>query len=92
MRRLVGATPVFVLGLAVFLDDARILWARRATLAGRFLAPLVLVVFGVWNVLLVAQYSLGMISHVDAVPLSTIAANQPKVIIRLIDLLKGILS
>ena len=92
MRRLVSATPVFVLGLAVFLDDVRILWARRTALAGRFLAPLVLVVFGVWNVLLVAQYSLGMISHVDAVPLSTIAANQPKVIIRLIDLLKGILS
>jgi len=76
----------------VFLDDVRLLWARRTALARRIMAPLVLVVFGVWNVLLVAQYSLGMISHVDAVPVWTIAANQPKVIIRLIDLLKGILS
>jgi hypothetical protein len=93
MRRLVSATPLFVLGLAVLLDDVRCAWARRIPRAARggFIAPLVFAGFGMWNVLLMAQFALGMISHTGPVPLSMIAANQPKVIARLIELAGEIL-
>ena len=88
MRRLVSATPLFVLGLAVPLDDVRCAGTRRIPRAARggFIAPLVFAGFGMWNILLMAQFALGMISHPGPVPLSTIAANQPKVIARLIEL------
>ena len=96
MRRLVSATPLLALGLAVALDDARLALARRephgghgggapaASAAARLLAPLACLVFSTWNLLLLAQYSLGMISHTGPVSLATIAANQPTVVARVI--------
>lgn len=111
MRRLVSATPLFVLGLAVFLEDLQSFWARYlagpaqtaaraggsvqivgAPRSGRFLAPLVLILFGGWNLLLMAQFALGMISHVEAVPFAEMASNQPRVIARLLALAKEILG
>jgi hypothetical protein len=93
MRRLVGATPLFVLGLAVVLDDVGRALSRHASgvrVGARLVAPVVFAVFSIWNVLLVTQYSLGMISHTEPVSLSTIATNQPKVVIRMIRLVGGI--
>jgi len=43
-------------------------------------------------VLLLAQFSLGMISHTKSVPFAVMAANQPKVIARLIELARQILQ
>lgn len=92
MRRMVSGTPLFALGFAVFLDDARLALARRTPHRGRgpgvpaagtgpaLLAPLAFVAFSVWNLLLLAQYALGMISHTGPVSLATIAANQPRVL------------
>ena len=103
MRRLVSATPLFVLGLAVFFDDVRLALTRRESqrapraasgtlaLRERLVAPVVCFVFSIWNLLLMAQYALGMISHRDPVSLATIAANQPLVIARMIELLKELL-
>jgi hypothetical protein len=108
MRRLVSATPLFVLGLAVFLDEAargfglagsgasgaeaaRAVGAEggRPAAAAGWLAPVVVAVFAVWNLLLLGQYALGMISHTDAVPLSRMAANQPLVVERVLRLFAG---
>ncbi len=97
MRRLLSGTPLLALGLAVFLDDlgralARWTAPRRGNLAAaagagpRWLAPLAFGVFSAWNLLLLAQYALGMISHTGPVPLATIAANQPAVVARLVRL------
>jgi hypothetical protein len=102
MRRLVSATPLFVLGLAVFFDDIRLYLTRAArresrtdttavAIRERLVAPVVCFAFSIWNVLLVAQYSLGMISHRDPVTFATIAANQPRVVARMIELLKDLL-
>ena len=92
MRRLVSATPLFILGLGVLLDDIRLAWERgRESLAApRILAPLVFVVFGVWNALLLVQYGLGMISHLEPVSFGTIAANQPAAVARLFQALREI--
>lgn len=99
MRRLLSATPVFVIGLAVFFDDLRVALARggastAAAVAGRtdglgarLIAPAIIIVFALWNVLLLLQYSLGMISHTGPVPFAEIAANQPKVIVKLVHLI-----
>lgn len=94
MRRLISATPLLVLGLAVMLDDIRktlskLVWG--VSVHARIVAPVVFVVFSIWNVLLMAQYSLGMISHTEPVSLVTIAANQPKVVIRMVRLVGEIL-
>jgi hypothetical protein len=97
LRRLVSGTPFLVLGLAVFYADARLLLGRwgvrgpdspgRARLvAGRLAAPVFSIAFAGWNLLLVAQYALGMISHTEAVSFAAMAANQPKVLARLIQL------
>ena len=98
MRRLVSGTPFFALGLAVFLDDLRLALAHRTPRPGngagahvtstgpRLLAPLAFFAFSAWNLLLLAQYALGMISHTGPVSLATIAANQPRVVARLIRL------
>jgi hypothetical protein len=98
MRRLVSATPLFALGLGVFMDDVGGAWTRllargeagprgalRASLAG-FAAPLLAIAFSIWNLLLMAQYSLRMISHTEAVSFAAMAANQPRVVARLIQL------
>ena len=97
-RRLVSGTPFLVLGLAVFFADARRLLERWGTrglpetpgrarvVTGRLVAPLVSMVFIGWNLLLMAQYALGMISHMEAVSFAVMAANQPKVLARLIQL------
>jgi hypothetical protein len=104
MRRLVSGTPLFALGFAVFLDDLRMALAQRtprqsgcagvtATSAGpRLLAPLAFIGFSVWNLLLLAQYALGMISHSGPVSLATIAANQPRVVVRLVQLAGEVLK
>jgi hypothetical protein len=104
MRRLISATPILVLGLAVFLDDTRLALARRRLtgagkvpagappLRARIVAPVVCLAFSVWNVLLLAQYGLGMISHVDPVSFGTIASNQPEVLERIIRILKDLLT
>jgi hypothetical protein len=81
MRRLVSGTPLLVLGLATCLERARGAGARRG------LAPAAFVVFAGWNLLLLGQYSLGMISHNDPVPVSTMIANQPRVVGRVLALL-----
>jgi hypothetical protein len=89
---------------AVFLDDVRLAlphWTRRGrcasgapavTARARLLAPLAAFGFSVWNLLLLAQYALGMISHTEPVSLVTIAANQPKVVDRLVRLLAEVLK
>jgi hypothetical protein len=99
----VSGTPLFALGFAVFLDDLRAALARRprrrgggiiapATSTGpKLLAPLAFFGFSVWNLLLLAQYALGMISHSGPVSLATIAANQPGVVIRLVRLVGEVL-
>ncbi len=86
-RRMISGTPVYVLGLAGFLAWAGDAWRRRGhAQRARLAAPVILAVFGAWNVLLLMQFSLGMISHTEAVPFSVMASNQPKVIARLIEL------
>lgn len=93
MRRLVSATPLLVMGLAVIFDDIGRGLSRLVPGAGmhvRLVTPVLFAVFSVWNVLLVAQYSLGMISHTEPVSLSTIAANQPEVVTRIVRLIGGI--
>jgi hypothetical protein len=102
-RRMISATPVYVLGLASFYLWAQEAWKRRfgglapsASLArlGRradLMAPATLALFGIWNVLLLAQFSLGMISHTESVPFALMATNQPKVIARLIEVARQIL-
>jgi hypothetical protein len=104
MRRLVSGTPLFALGFAVFLDDVRMALAHRTPRQGagvaaptastgpRLLAPLAFFGFSIWNLLLLAQYALGMISHTGPVSLTTIAANQPRVVASLIRLAGGILK
>jgi hypothetical protein len=103
MRRLLSGTPLFALGLAVFLDDLRLALAHRTPhperaagatarrTGSRLLAPLACFGFSAWNLLLLAQYGLGMISHTGPVSLATIAANQPRVVARLVRLAAGIL-
>ncbi len=51
----------------------------------RWVAPVTLAIFGLWNVLLLAQFSLGMISHTQSVPFAQMVSNQPKVVARLIE-------
>lgn len=104
MRRLVSATPLFALGFAVLLDDVRLAWTRRtpvgspdtgrrAAIAGAgLLAPLACFAFTAWNLLLLAQYALGMISHTGPVSLTTIAANQPAVAAKMIRVLGEVLK
>jgi hypothetical protein len=87
----------------VLLDDVRAALARRttrqsggveapATSTGpKLLAPLAFIAFSLWNLLLLAQYALGMISHSGPVSLATIAANQPGVVIRLVRLVGEVL-
>ncbi len=89
MRRLLSATPAFMVGLAVFLDEIRrLLWRRGAReIIARLAAPAITVLFSAWNVLLLLQYALGMISHTGAVGFATIAANQSEVIGRFIRLI-----
>jgi hypothetical protein len=95
-RRMISATPVYILGMASFFAWAQDTWKRRCGQLGRLarharlLAPAVLAVFGIWNVLLLAQFSLGMISHTESVPFALMASNQPKVIARLIELVRQI--
>ncbi len=95
-RRMISATVVYVLGLATFLAWARAAWQRHFAQLGRLargaqlLAPAALAIFGIWNVLLLAQFSLGMISHTQSVPFALMAANQPKVIARLVELARQI--
>jgi len=103
MRRLISSTPILVLGLAVFLDDTRLALARRRRNGpgeiparalpwhARLVAPVVCLAFSIWNVLLLAQYGLGMISHVDPVSFGTIASNQPEVVERIIRILKDLI-
>ena len=112
MRRLISATPLFVLGLGVLFDDIRVAverdsprWARTArsgveagtarshTGAGRacLAAPVICILFSIWNALLLAQYALGMISHTEPVSFATIATNQPRVVARIIQLIGEIL-
>ena len=108
MRRMVSATPLFVLGLTVLFDDLRVASRRSHDLqaasrrshdlqaasrrhSGRFLAPVIFLLFTVWNVLLLAQYSLGMISHTEPVSFATIASNQPRVVVRIVQLVGEIL-
>ncbi len=98
LRRLVSATPFLALGLAVFFADARLLLERRGTrgvpgtpgrarlVMGRLAAPLISITFIGWNLLLMAQYALRMISHTGAVSFSVMAANQLKVLARMIQL------
>ncbi|MBD3237832.1 MAG: hypothetical protein GF330_14105 [Candidatus Eisenbacteria bacterium] len=92
MRRLVSLTPLFVLGLAILLEDLQQLWRRRLPWCGAFLAPLVLLLFVGWNLLLLGQFALGMISHVQAVPFSEMLANQPRLIARLLALAREMLG
>ncbi len=98
MRRLVSGTPLLILGFAVFLEDARGALARREGMNARvpgagkgasrawWLAPLAAFALTGWNLLLLGQYALGMISHSGPVPLATIAANQPRVVARMIQI------
>ena len=85
MRRLVSGTPLFVLGLAALLAELRGAGGRGRA----WLAPLVVLAFTAWNILLLGQYALGMIPHGDAVPLATLLRNQPLVIVRVTHLLAG---
>jgi hypothetical protein len=98
LRRLVSATPLLALGLAGFFVDARRVierWGAHSSsgspgparaVMGRLVAPLVSIAFVGWNLLLVAQYTLRMISHTEGVSFAVMAANQPKVLARLIQL------
>ena len=96
MRRLISATPLLVTGLAVLLDDARLALTRERPQASgpgagtsalrNALLPALLTMFALWNGLLLAQYGLGMISHDGPVPFTTVAANHPRVAIRLLQL------
>ncbi len=104
LRRLVSGTPFLALGLAVFFADARRVlerWGARSgpgspgharVMMGRLAAPLVSIAFAGWNLLLMAQYALGMISHSGPVSLAIIAANQPRVVARLIRLAGEVLK
>ena len=104
MRRMVSGTPLLALGFAVFLDDLRLALAHRARRQGggagasaastgpRLLAPLAFFGFSAWNLLLLAQYALGMISHSGPVSLATIAANQPRVVASLVRLVGEVLK
>lgn len=85
MRRLVSGTPLFALGLAALLADARRAWPRLVPV----LAPAVALAFATWNALLVGQYVLGMIDHSAAVPFATLVRNQPHVIARALALVGG---
>ncbi len=58
----------------------------------RWAAPAITATFSAWNVLLLMQYALGMISHTGAVTFVTIAANQPEALARAIRLLKGLIG
>jgi hypothetical protein len=58
----------------------------------RWAAPAITAIFSAWNVLLLLQYALGMISHTGAVSFVTIAANQPEALARAIRLLKGLIG
>jgi hypothetical protein len=89
MRRLVSGTPLFALGLAVLLDRAATAVARPGAAPARWLAPVVFATFTTWNLLLLGQYALGMISHTEPVPIATMLTNQPRVIGRVFALLHG---
>lgn len=104
LRRLVSGTPFLALGLAVFFADARLVLERwrahgvpgspgraRAAL-GWIAAPLVSFTFMGWNLLLMAQYALRMIDHTGAVSFAVMAANQPKVLARLIQFAGDVLK
>lgn len=56
----------------------------------RWAAPAITGVFSAWNLLLLLQYALGMISHTGAVTFITIAANQPETLARVIRLIQGL--
>lgn len=104
LRRLVSGTPFLALGLAVFFADARLLienWGTRGVtgspgharvVMGRLAVPLISIVFIGWNLLLMAQYALRMISHTGAVSFAVMATNQPKVLARLIQLAGEVLK
>lgn len=104
LRRLVSATPFLALGLAVFFADARLVldrWVARSgrgspgrarVVMGRLAVPLVSIAFAGWNLLLMAQYALRMISHTEVVSFAVMAANQPKVLARLIQLAGEVLK
>jgi hypothetical protein len=100
MRRLVSGTPCLAIGLAVFLDRTREALARWRAGSGStapvpgagaaWFAPALALAFSVWNLLLLAQYALGMISHSGPVTLAAIAANQPLVVARLLRLAREV--
>lgn len=81
-RRLVSATPLLVAGLAALFDAV----PQRAA---RLAVPALVGLFALWNLLLLGQYALGMISHTDAVPFGVMAANQPRVVAELFARLAG---
>lgn len=58
MRRLIGATPIFVLGLAAFLDHFKI-----SKIKNKILFFLIFLIG--WNFLFIIQYRLGLIPHGD---------------------------
>jgi hypothetical protein len=63
--------------------------ADTSSAPAAWLAPAVVVLFAGWNVLLLGQYALGMISHTEAVPFASVLANQPLVVGRVIGLFAG---
>jgi hypothetical protein len=84
MRRLITATPLFVLGLGVLLNDMRQGgFGERVATASFWLVPAAISILICWNFLLVVQYALGLISHDQPVSLVAIMANQPVAINRL---------
>lgn len=95
MRRLLSATPVFALGLAVLFEDIRVALGRERVLGpttrARAALPALVSVFSAWNVLLLLQYALGMISHTGPLSFEAIAANMPKIIVRLLSLIGELL-
>jgi hypothetical protein len=86
LRRLLSAAPFFVLGLGAFFAAIGERLARHR-LSARLAAPAIVAAFSAWNVLLLLQYSLGMISHTGPVGFAAIAANQPRALVRVIRLI-----
>lgn len=68
-RRLLDILPIFILGLSAFYNEIvkKIRFSALAIISGLLI---------LWNIGLVIQFALGLISHTDPVPLILIAKNQ----------------
>ncbi len=77
-RFFISLTPIFILGLAVFLQEASC-WFKRARAA---IAASALVIFALilWNLAFIFQWGMGLVPHVGPISWKQMAYNQVTVV------------